>query len=643
LNIVPEFSQFTLGLVRQGLEGLVPFGVATPPFDPQQFWKQKLFDFGFAPNFIDLAMSAYSFNWTDIILDLFSGKFGDKNSYFGSVLPPYFSEAALKKLVALVLAQSKDSGLIKRLRKSLAADGLDIPTSAEQVSAISLEPEGVTDSAEARQPDPQQKGSQMTAIEIFISHSKKDEKIAEALTELLKNALEIDPRAILCTSVEGHRLPVGVRTSDRLKEELLNAKSFVALLTPHSLSSTWVLFELGARWGLGSKLAPLLAGSLTAEKLGGPLPDINALSCTSEADLHQFVQDIAAVIDVKTRGAHFYTRYLKRLIEYSTNPAHEESVARREEPPLMDKRTPKIRALRYGKEPPRGAACLVITNDGEPAYDVSIPDIAVGKSLLKIGCDIARLTHSDGDKLCEAWIVKSPHESALGESLRAEMVAQGIANIDIPIHYKDDENRWYRTLYKLERNVEASGGLVLRYIRQEFFIPESDNKKLTLRSLDPRIYLDIKEGRKGLFETTTFVLNNAGQEVAHRVQIQPMKLHGLRVTFETVDNITVNGRAEVLPDIHDGSPLSFYNIRPLLEQEWNDRGQLTDEMAVPLAITYEDFAKNKFEVTLELVYFPVKDITNRSHLGEGLGEPEPIMKIRMTEFRRLGSSAASSV
>lgn len=476
---MPELSQQSLSIVRQALEGLVPFGVTAPPFDPQQFWKQELFDFGFAPVFIDLAVSAYSVNWTEIIFDLFTGKFGDKNSYFARALPPSMAEAALKRLVALVLAQNKNSTLIEKLRKSLAADGFDISTLAEQDSAISPELESVPDSAEKRLPDAHQKGPQMTAIEIFISHSNKDEKIAEALTELLKNALEIDPQAILCTSVEGHRLAVGVRTSDRLKEELLNAKSFVALLTPHSLRSTWVLFELGARWGRGSHLAPLLAGGLTAEQLGGPLPDINALSCTSEGDLHGFVQDIASLVGVKTRAAKIYTRYLKRLVECSGNPAHQDSAAQREETQITtDGPTPKIRALRYGKEPPRGAAGLVITNDGEPAYDVYIPEIRIGTSLLRINCEIARLTHSDGDKLCEAWIQTSPNSSALGSGLRDEMVKQNISSIDIPIQYKDDENRRYRTLCKLERNVRALGGLAVRYVRQE-------QSRETMNNLDP--------------------------------------------------------------------------------------------------------------------------------------------------------------
>src|SRR5258708_17629852 len=153
----------------------------------------------------------------------------------------------------------------------------------------------------------------MGAVAIFISHSSQDQHLADALTELLKNAMEIDPQAIRCTIVEGHGLPAGVNSGEQLKEELLGAKSFIALLTPHSLSSTWVLFEMGARWGKGLKLIPILAAGLTHKQLGGPLPDIHAISCESDSDLHKLVRILSDGTGATLRPAEFYSRYLAAL------------------------------------------------------------------------------------------------------------------------------------------------------------------------------------------------------------------------------------------------------------------------------------------------------------------------------------------
>jgi hypothetical protein len=54
---------------------------------------------------------------------------------------------------------------------------------------------------------------------------------------------------IRCSRVDGYRLPVGVDTQVKLREEVNAAKVVVGLITPSSLNSHYVMFELGARWG----------------------------------------------------------------------------------------------------------------------------------------------------------------------------------------------------------------------------------------------------------------------------------------------------------------------------------------------------------------------------------------------------------
>lgn len=129
-------------------------------------------------------------------------------------------------------------------------------------------------------------------------------------------------------------------------------------------------------------------------------------------------------------------------------------------------RPPKVRALGYGLIPAKGSHGLLIANDGEPAYDISIPPIQIGSAVLNIECDVPRLAHSTGDVACEAWIETSPNNISTGNSLFEVMRRQAIAEIDVPILYKDEDNRWYRTLSKIGRNVKAQGGLLVRYVEQ---------------------------------------------------------------------------------------------------------------------------------------------------------------------------------
>ena len=160
-------------------------------------------------------------------------------------------------------------------------------------------------------------------LSIFISHSSKDADLALALIDLLKNGLGLFTDQIRCSSVDGYRLPVGVKTEGKLREEVNAAKVVVGLITPSSLASYYVMFELGARWGADLFLAPLLAG-VKASELSGPLGLLNALSANNEAQLHQLLEDISKHLGLQLQPAASYVRHVsavKALVGGIANPA----------------------------------------------------------------------------------------------------------------------------------------------------------------------------------------------------------------------------------------------------------------------------------------------------------------------------------
>jgi hypothetical protein len=144
-------------------------------------------------------------------------------------------------------------------------------------------------------------------LSIFISHSSKDADLALALIDLLKAGLALTADQIRCSSVDGYRLPVGVNSEGKLREEVNAAKVVVGLITQSSLASYYVMFELGARWGANLFLAPLLAG-VRASELSGPLSLLNALSANSDAQLHQLLEDIANHLGLSVQPPASYIR-----------------------------------------------------------------------------------------------------------------------------------------------------------------------------------------------------------------------------------------------------------------------------------------------------------------------------------------------
>ena len=131
-------------------------------------------------------------------------------------------------------------------------------------------------------------------IRIFISHSSKDKVLAKHLVRAIEARMNIRRKEIRCTSVDGYRLPVGVNTARKLKKEISQAKAVVGIVTPHSLNSSYVLFELGAAWGLGIATFPLLAKGAKGKELPGPLAERNAARLTKRSETRQALDDLCS-------------------------------------------------------------------------------------------------------------------------------------------------------------------------------------------------------------------------------------------------------------------------------------------------------------------------------------------------------------
>lgn len=151
-------------------------------------------------------------------------------------------------------------------------------------------------------------------IKLFISHSSEDAALAEAVATLMRSALNLPASAIRCTSVDGYRLPGGADTDEHLKAEVRDSLAFVGIVSSNSIRSTYVLFELGARWGAGRHLLPLLAPGTPAAILGGPLAGLNALRAERRPELYQLVSDIGRVIGRKPEEPPAYEVGIVRVL-----------------------------------------------------------------------------------------------------------------------------------------------------------------------------------------------------------------------------------------------------------------------------------------------------------------------------------------
>ncbi len=150
-------------------------------------------------------------------------------------------------------------------------------------------------------------------VRVFISHSSADRELAERITRLFRLAMNLHPGSIRCTSVDGHRLPGGVDTSDTLKREIVEAEVFIGLISQSSNESAYVLFELGARWGASKILMPVLAPGMSFADMKGPISDVNAFSVTDEGQLHALLSSVREKLGVQLVDTSAYLRDINEL------------------------------------------------------------------------------------------------------------------------------------------------------------------------------------------------------------------------------------------------------------------------------------------------------------------------------------------
>lgn len=135
----------------------------------------------------------------------------------------------------------------------------------------------------------------MSNPRVFISHAHADAALARALVELMKEQYSVSVDDLCCTSVEPHGLHPGSRTSSQLRSALRNAQAVIGLMTQAGLQSSWVLFELGASWGLGKSTYPLLAG-VPPEALPMLLRETQTLDLTSSTAVYKLVDHLESTL-----------------------------------------------------------------------------------------------------------------------------------------------------------------------------------------------------------------------------------------------------------------------------------------------------------------------------------------------------------
>lgn len=157
----------------------------------------------------------------------------------------------------------------------------------------------------------------------FVSHSSKDEPLANELSKLLQSAFALEPGDIRCTSVEKYEIAAGKDYEAKLREELESADAVVSIITENSLRSTYVMFELGARWGRGKTIFPVLGPGTVDADLSPPLNKLQLTTSSNSPDIDKLLQDVSKNIRRPLQKRSNYKKQLDKVARNQGRPLKE--------------------------------------------------------------------------------------------------------------------------------------------------------------------------------------------------------------------------------------------------------------------------------------------------------------------------------
>jgi hypothetical protein len=97
-------------------------------------------------------------------------------------------------------------------------------------------------------------------VHIFLSYASEDKNRAAELI----NQLAQRPNLHVFTA---DKMSAGEDWQSRIKKELSASDFFLVLLSPTSIQSKWVQFELGAAWGLNKFIIPVVTSHDLVNKI----------------------------------------------------------------------------------------------------------------------------------------------------------------------------------------------------------------------------------------------------------------------------------------------------------------------------------------------------------------------------------------
>lgn len=152
---------------------------------------------------------------------------------------------------------------------------------------------------------------------IFLSHSSQDEKLVDALSDLLTTGCGVSADQIIITTLPGQGIPAGCSNYIAwLQGRLSDSALVIMLLSPNYFESKFCLCEMGASWGLNKPFFALVVPPLTKSTVKAVMAVSQNLNIADESCLDELRDKVQDSLGLKLGTAKWSVKrdaFLKML------------------------------------------------------------------------------------------------------------------------------------------------------------------------------------------------------------------------------------------------------------------------------------------------------------------------------------------
>ncbi len=129
----------------------------------------------------------------------------------------------------------------------------------------------------------------MAREKLYISHARRDGKLADAIVKLLRNTTSIAAEDLISISMEEAGLTAGEDLISHIEARVGRPSCTIVLLTQNYLASRFCLCEMGAVWAMSQHIIPVIVAPIETKHLRNLIPENRLNKINDSGDLNKVI------------------------------------------------------------------------------------------------------------------------------------------------------------------------------------------------------------------------------------------------------------------------------------------------------------------------------------------------------------------